>query len=376
MNKFTASLLLLCIVGQPGCASIQSKAFPRLGQRHSEATERGLSMARLMERHGKYDEALKLYQNILEQDPKHQVASHRMGILAVRRGEHDMALDYFETAGKKGKPSAELLSDIGYTRYLMNELDVAEETLRAALRANPQLGSARTNLGLVLAEQGRDDEALVEFRKAGSEASALSNLAYIQTKLGHLAEAEKNYHRALELDPKQRSAAEALVQFQGVRDKADALVAKVEKNEAKKDREITQAGALEVIDGVRPKQRPSSRIDEKDVEIIAEPATKFPHEVRSKRSAPPVATAWTEEVAEPAQAEVEQPQQADPVSENVETDEVAEASDTERTDTGLTDAALTPANIGWSEPEASPNTATSPPVSKRTKTTWWKGASK
>lgn len=371
MNKFTASLLLLLIVGQPGCASIKSKTFPRLGQRHAEGTERALSMARLMERHGKYDEALKLYQNILEQDPKHQVANHRMGILAVRRGEHDMALDYFETAGKKGKPSAELLSDIGYTRYLMNELDVAEETLRAALRANPQLGSACTNLGLVLAEQGRDDEALVEFRKAGSEARALSNLAFIQTKLGHLAEAEQNYHRALELDPKQRTAAEALVQFQGVRDKADAMVAKVEQKAARKDREITQVGWLGVIDGVRPKPRASSMIDEKDVKIIDEPTTKFPHEVRPKRMPTPVATTWTDEVAQPAQAEVERPQPADPVSENAETAEEDDASNTE-----TTGANSVPAYIGWSEPEASPNTVTSPPISRPTKTPWWKRSSK
>lgn len=255
MNRTSLTLGLLLLIGSTGCASLPKMPLPAIGKRSAETTERMLSMARLMERHGKYEEAGKLYQQVLEKDPKQTLAYHRLGSLAVRRGEHDVALDYFERARKRGKPSAELLNDIGYTQYLKHDLIAAEETLREALRANPSFSSAHNNLGLVLAEQCRDEEAVAEFRKSGSEAQALSNLAYIQTKLGRLAEAEKNYHRALELDPKQKPAAEALIQFHAAREKAHALVAKLEQEAASADGAVT---IVEAEPAAPPAHRPAA----------------------------------------------------------------------------------------------------------------------
>ncbi len=226
MNKIPLGLLIL-VATLPGCASL-TKSLPMATFRKPD-TERVLSMARLMERHGKVGESASLYEGILKTDPGNPVAHHRLGILAARRGEHDVALDHFQQAARKGEPSAELLNDIGYTHYLKNDLDLAEGNLREAIRLDPQFKAARTNLGLVLAEQERFDEAIAEFRKAVSEASAVANVAYIQTKLGLLAEAEKNYHKVLDLDPTHRPAAEALVQFQSIRNKADALVARMER---------------------------------------------------------------------------------------------------------------------------------------------------
>lgn len=236
MKNSVLPFAMLVLASLPGCASLPGRTQV-MGVRKSDARERTLSMARLMERHGKYDEAVKIYQEVLKSDPKNSAATHRLGIMAARRGEHKTALEFFETARKSGE-SAELLNDIGYTNYLTHDLQAAESALRSALQENSQFDAARNNLALVLAEQGRNDEALAEFRKTGNEAAALANLAFIQTKLGNLGEAEKNYHRVLELDPKHRPAAEALVQFQDIRNKADMLVSQLER---KKDTEAKLA---------------------------------------------------------------------------------------------------------------------------------------
>jgi Tfp pilus assembly protein PilF len=235
MNKITVPMLLL-VTAFSGCSTL-NKAMP-ISRLSKPDTERAISMARLMERHGKVEESSQLYQGVLKTDPKNQLAHHRLGILAARRGEHDVALDHFNDAATCGEPTSQLLNDIGYTRYLKNELDLAEDNLRESLRINPQFKAAHSNLGLVLAEQGKFDEALVEFGKAGNEAAALSNLAFIQTKLGHLAEGEKNYHKVLDLDPTHRPAAEALVQFQSIRNKADAMLAKMEREAKTHDEPI------------------------------------------------------------------------------------------------------------------------------------------
>lgn len=232
MMKRSVYKLLMCgVVSLCGCATTSPMGFALRPKQDAESSERVLSMARLMERQAKYDEAQKLYQKSLDRDPKNPTAWHRMGCLAVRRGDQKEALVYFARAAQFGTESVELLNDIGYALYLQNELVPAEEKLRQALKQNPQYAEARNNLGLVLAEQKRFDEALAEFRKAGDEASAHSNLAFVQTKVGALDEAEKNYHRALELNPKQVQAGQALVHFFLARTKAEAAIAKIENTE-------------------------------------------------------------------------------------------------------------------------------------------------
>ena len=233
MNRTVYKLLICGVVSLCGCATTSPMGFALRPKQDSESIERLLSMARLMERQAKYDEAQKLYQKSLDRDPKNSTAWHRMGCLAVRRGDQKEALAYFARAAQFGTESVELLNDMGYALYLQNELVPAEEKLRQALKQNPQYAEARNNLGLVLAEQKRFDEALAEFRKGGDEASAHSNLAFVQTKIGALDEAEKNYHRALELNPKQVQAGQALVHFFLARSKAEAAIAKFEKIETR-----------------------------------------------------------------------------------------------------------------------------------------------
>ena len=221
-------LLIGCLLWFSGCASTWPKSFAQNSKNYAESRERMLSMARLMERHGNYQEAQKLYQAIVERDPENQTACHRLGSLAVRRGEHAEALAYFARAANSGSSSAALLNDVGYTLYLQNQLTAAEETLREALTQNAQFAEARNNLGLVLAEQKRFDEALAEFRKVGDDATAHSNLAFVQIKVGALTEAQRNFHRALELNPNQIQAGEALVQISAAQRKTEAMVAKLE----------------------------------------------------------------------------------------------------------------------------------------------------
>lgn len=235
MNRSVNKLLICGVMLLCGCATTSPMGFALRPKSDAEPVDRVLSMARLMERQSKYGEAQKLYQRVLDRDPKNSTAWHRMGCLAVRRGDHKEALVDFARAAQFETESVELLNDVGYALYLQNELVSAEEKLRQALKQNPQYAAARNNLGLVLAEQMRFDEALVEFRKGGDEASAHSNLAFAQTKIGALDEAEKNYHRALELNPKQTQAGQALVHFYLARHKAEAVIAKMEKTKAHTD---------------------------------------------------------------------------------------------------------------------------------------------
>lgn len=215
-------VLLGCLLGgmSLGCASMSPRnMIPWEFETRQEKIDRLLSVARLHERHEQTDEATHIYRQVLVVDAKNTAAMHRLGVIAVRDGRLADAQQQFDQALASGKPSPELLGDVGYLYYLRHDLPAAEAQLRAALQADPRDRRSRNNLGLVLGEQGRFDEALVEFRQAGSEAEALANLAYVQSQMGQLAEAEKNYHQALERDNSLRSAAEALVQLNDMKAK-------------------------------------------------------------------------------------------------------------------------------------------------------------
>ena len=189
----------------PLVGSFGSKARPA-------TVDRQLALARLSERHGQPGKAEQIYQNVISQVPNETMAHQRLAILAAQRGQFEVAMKHFENAKRSGEPSANLLGDIGYAYYLQHKLPEAEAHFRQALQADPNDQRARTNLGLVLGEQGRFEESLAEFQQAGDEASAYSNLAFVQSQVGNLRDAEANYHRALKINPKNRNAAEALIQ--------------------------------------------------------------------------------------------------------------------------------------------------------------------
>lgn len=172
-----------------------------------------ISLARLSERNGAYPTAKKLYRHVLAEQPNHQLALHRMGVIAGREGEYETSVEYLTKASTVGDPSAELLSDLGYVYYLQDNQELAQATLEKALATDPDYKAARSNLGIVYAELGQYDVALNHFRRVSSEAEAYSNLAYIQSQRGDIELAEKNYIRALDIDKRLRPAAEALVQI-------------------------------------------------------------------------------------------------------------------------------------------------------------------
>lgn len=222
MRRLGALLLLLgCISAATGCITTSPKLALRWpGDLKREQVDRSLSVARLHERQGKYDEAINVYKQVLDNDPKNVTAHHRLGAIAVKEGRLAEGRASFEQAAALGRPSAELLNDMGYLLYLQQDLPGAEAKMREAIRTDSRYKNAHNNLGLVLAEMGKSDEALVEFKQVGSEAEAYSNLAYVQTKLGQLADAERNYHKALSLDSKLRPAAEALLQLADLKARA------------------------------------------------------------------------------------------------------------------------------------------------------------
>jgi Flp pilus assembly protein TadD len=171
-----------------------------------------LAFARLSERRGQTDQAAAIYQGLIKKFPQDPAAFHRMGIIYVQQGKFAEAEEHFRTAKTLAPPTAELLSDIGYTYYLLQRLPEAEAALNQALALEPNHVAATNNLALLRGAQKRYDECLTLFKRVNREAEAHANLAYVLAENGELEQAENAYSYALSLDSNLRVAAKAMLQ--------------------------------------------------------------------------------------------------------------------------------------------------------------------
>ena len=120
------------------------------------------------------------------------------------------ALVEFERALKADPHDAALLNDLGYCHYARGEWEQAEKYLRQSVQADGGNRRARMNLGMALAQQGKNDEALKAFGEVVSPAEAQANLGFILLSQGKREEARSAYQQALELEPNLRIARTAL----------------------------------------------------------------------------------------------------------------------------------------------------------------------
>ncbi len=169
-----------------------------------------LAHAGLLERQGNYPAAAEQYARALELSPDLVTAHNRRGIVLNRLGRHAEASAHFRRALALQPRNPQLHNNLGFSLLLEGDLTAAEQELARAVELDPTFRRARMNRGLVLGKLGRDDEALAEFRLAGSEEDALYNLAVVQADRGRYADAARSLEQALRRNPDFADAREQL----------------------------------------------------------------------------------------------------------------------------------------------------------------------
>ncbi len=105
-----------------------------------------------------------------------------------------------------------LIATMAFLTWCQAHVYRDEEALwRMTLLRNPGSSIANTNLGAVLMETGRSDEAIVHYEQAlvhriGDPESGYYNLGFALSKIGRIDNAIVNYQKALELNPKYAQA--------------------------------------------------------------------------------------------------------------------------------------------------------------------------
>ncbi|MCA9072792.1 MAG: tetratricopeptide repeat protein [Planctomycetaceae bacterium] len=175
--------------------------------------ETGVKLARLQENEGRLQKALDMYDNLYKSDPKNPEICHRLMVVHSRMDHPELADQYFQQADKLRPDHADLYADYGYACYLRGDLNDAETWLQKAHQIRPKEDRITGNLALVLGAQGRVKESLTYSRQYLSDGEAHANVAYALTQRGDFTAARDHYTKALQLDPKLKSAQNALLQL-------------------------------------------------------------------------------------------------------------------------------------------------------------------
>jgi type IV pilus biogenesis/stability protein PilW len=166
---------------------------------------------------------------------KEAEARMQMGVTYLEQRNLPMAMRELTRADEldPGNPEVEMM--LGMTYRARGDLGKAEEYLRKAIDRKPDYAEARNNLGTVLADQKRWDEAAREFEAAAENVlyntpeRAYYNLAEVQRMRKEPARAEDAYRRALQANSRYAPAYLGLAAVLGEKgnwDEAAAVLAR------------------------------------------------------------------------------------------------------------------------------------------------------
>lgn len=156
-------------------------------------------------RAGRLTEAERVYQAIVEANPRHFDALHLLGVVWTQQARYDEAVAVISRALKRNPRSFDAHYNLGNALNALGRHKDAAASFRRALELNPKHPLANNNLGVALQDSGRTGDAIAAFRRAlavdANYAEAHFNLARALASQGRYDDAVAGYRRALTLKP-------------------------------------------------------------------------------------------------------------------------------------------------------------------------------
>lgn len=195
-------------------SSTTAKAKPKQSKEASSKFAQQFSKARGFEAEKNYQQARSIYEKLIVEYPERIDSYHRLAVVADRQRRHREAEALYTEALRLQPMNGAVLGDLGYCYFLQGKLTKAESALAKAVAIEPADSRHGNNLGLVYGHQGKTELALKNFRRAGSEADAQYNLAFVLASQDKGDEAKQCFHAALIADPAHEKSQVALAAFE------------------------------------------------------------------------------------------------------------------------------------------------------------------
>jgi predicted TPR repeat methyltransferase len=166
---------------------------------------RALDAAKIELQHGRFSEARRRYQRILKREPGLAPALHFLGVLEHMDGNSELGLSLVRRALERSPDDYDIRKNLGNMLNDLNRSDEAEPLCRSLVAERPADAGNHSNHSIALRKLGRHAEAVA----AGRQATALAPhspvvwlaLANALAGAGELAQAADAYERVIAIKP-------------------------------------------------------------------------------------------------------------------------------------------------------------------------------
>ncbi|HEX5235790.1 MAG TPA: tetratricopeptide repeat protein [Silvibacterium sp.] len=191
-------------VGHPDWAS---KVLNELAEKNSNNALYPYWLGRLDYDANHYDDAILQLKKAIQLAPDMAQAYNNLGLCYFRQNRNDLAVVNYQKAIdlnlKSGHADAWPYLNLATTERVLNQRSEAEAHLREAIRLEPDLALAHFQLGNILEDAGRTEDAISQFQAAGrldpGYAEPHYALARIYRKLGDIAASKSEVETYLRL---------------------------------------------------------------------------------------------------------------------------------------------------------------------------------
>jgi len=181
----------------------------------SSAASAAMLRAQMLETEGRRADAITVLDSAIHADVGNGRLCFERGSMALRAGDVDQALSSFERATLALPQDAVCCHSLRFAFEGFRRYKTERVRFETAVRANPRDGLAHHHMALASLSVLKDEEALFHFTRALELDPRLSDAACGRgralQRLGHLAEAEAAYAKALDIDPENAEAQRSLL---------------------------------------------------------------------------------------------------------------------------------------------------------------------
>jgi len=169
----------------------------------------------LAESQGQTAKALESYNKALQSEPNNLGALVSLARLQDRQGDTAKSVEYFQKAVAVNPSDATLLNDLGLAYSKAGNASAAKESLEKAANLDPKNVRYRNNLATLLVDQGKADEAVTQLQNVLPPAMAHYNVAYLHFTKQNMPAAEQQLRLALQADPNLQPARDLMARLGG-----------------------------------------------------------------------------------------------------------------------------------------------------------------